>query len=224
MLAGMQESGPVLSSLRATLMADFLAEIPSPSGILAANDRLACDVIAALQRLGRRIPEETAVIGVGDDRLESLRAGTSLSSFALPGREIGRRAAQMVFDECLEGALVPAILHERESSLPAGDGLERARAYARRHFAEPIGVPDLARAAGMSRRSLELAMLQRHGTSPGRFLQFLRRDQAEKLLRQSDLPILSIGTECGYPEPSVFTAAFRRWTGMSPVEYRQANR
>ena len=218
-----RSSGTSMAQIR-----EFLRPLPRPLGLFAASDRLARFAVVAARELGWRIPEELAVIGVGNVRLESLYAGIPLSSYELPGRELGRMAALWLFKQIEEGEAAgeahfpqPAgLLHERKSSLRSPTGLARALAYARSNLDQPLPVADLCRIAGMSRRSLENAMQSTCGTSPALYLQTLRRERAETLLQTTQMSIQAVAQACGYLEPSVFSTAFRRWTGFSPSEYR----
>ncbi len=218
-----QSSGTSVAQIR-----EFLRPQPRPLGLFAASDRLARFAVLAARELGWRIPEEMAVIGVGNVRLESLYAGIPLSSYELPGRELGRLAVQWLLKQIDEGenageARFPqpaGLLHERKSSLRSPTGLARALAYARSNLDQPLPVSNLCRIAGMSRRSLENAMQSACGTSPALYLQKLRQERAETLLQTTQMSIQAIAQACGYAEPSVFSTAFRRWTGASPSEYR----
>ena len=224
------EGAKALTATVATLaqIREFLRPQSRPLGLLAASDRLARLAVQAARELRRRVPEDLAVIGVGNARLESLYAGMPLSSFELPCRELGRQAASALL-AALDGRADPGapplppvgILHERESSLRYPTGLERALSYARSNLDQPLQVGDLCRVAGMSRRSLETAMQSAHGTSPLLYLQALRCERARTLLRTTQASIRAIAQACGYGEPSVFSNAFRRWTGVSPSAYRQ---
>jgi AraC-like DNA-binding protein len=201
---------------------ETLANFSPPFGVLAASDRLARFVTGAVQELGWRLPGDVAVIGVGDNRLEALYAGVELSSYALPSRELGRLAARCLLGDAASAELHPmGVLHERQSSLRSPTGLERALSYARSNLEEPLQVADLCRMAGMSRRSFETAMQSTLGVSPAAHVQALRRERAETLLKTTGQSIQAIGRLCGYPEPSVFSTAFRRWTGQTPREFRE---
>lgn len=208
---------------------EFLRLQPRPLGVFSASDRLARFAVLAARELEWLVPEDMAVIGVGDVRLESLYAGLPLSSYALPSRELGRLAAQSLarqFQADPEAEGVPmrplGILHERKSSLRSPTGLERALTYARSNLDQPLQVGDLCRVAGMSRRSLEMAMHNAAGVSPALYLQKLRQERAETLLRTTQMSIQAIARACGYGEPSVFSTAFRRWTHTSPSAFRAA--
>ena len=221
------EAGPVssISGVSEAQIFQALRRLPVPLGVFAASDRLARFAVCAARELGLKVPADVAVIGVGDNRLEALYAGLPLSSFALPGRELGRLAARRLLGDTASDGLRPmGVLHERQSSLRSPTGLERALIYARSNLEEPLQVADLCRMAGMSRRSFENAMQSTLGASPALYLQTLRRERAETLLRTTGQSVQVIGKLCGYAEPAVFSTAFRRWTGKTPSEFRAAGR
>lgn len=210
------------------MLGRFLGSLQRPAGVLCASDHLARLVLAAASGAGLGVPRDLAVIGVGNVRMESLHAGLGISSFELPLGEIGRRAGEAMV-ALLEGAPLPqshargvrAVLHERESSLRSGARTARALAWLRSHPSEAVNAGELARIAGMSRRSFEIAVRAECGCSPGELLRGLRRERAESLLRETSLDIASVGRECGYPDHAVFSAAFKRWTGSPPSAFRE---
>jgi transcriptional regulator GlxA family with amidase domain len=179
--------------------------------------------------LGLRVPQDLSVIGVGNLRMESLQAGIEISSFELPLEKIGEEAGRLMV-KMLEGKYsiprrsiaIPALLHERESSMHAASGVKRAMAYLRSHPDTSINAGELAQIAGMSRRSFECAVKSAIGCSPGEVLIQNRRRRAEMLLEENQLTIAEVGQASGYGEPAVFSAAFKRWTGQSPRAFRSA--
>jgi AraC-like DNA-binding protein len=214
-------------AINGTVLKNFLHVLPRPAGILCATDRLARAAIQGAREAEFGIPEDLAVIGVGNSRIESVHAGMTISSFELPMDEIGRRAGSIMADllggksrDGLGRSTVTAILHERESSLRSASPLDRVLAHLRSHPDTPMSAGELARFAGMSRRSFEIAVRDGCNCSPGELLRRMRQARAEGLLRESDMGIALIGRECGYTEPALFSAAFRRWTGKSPREFR----
>lgn len=50
----------------------------------------------------------------------------------------------------------------------------------------------------------------------------IRRQRAEQLLGQSDLPIARIAQELGYRRTTSFCRAHHRWFGIAPIEHRRA--
>ena len=76
---------------------------------------------------------------------------------------------------------------------------------------------------GLSKRTLA-RRLQQRGTSVQREISDLRRSCAERELRHSDKPVAAIAAEVGYSDAAVFSRAFRRWTGLSPRQFRQTSK
>ena len=214
----------------APMLREFISSLSSPAGLLCSSDRLARLAILTAQDLGLRIPLDLAVIGVGNSRMESLYLGMEISSFELPLREIGLRAGSLLLEILSKNQQIPgshrvaAKLHERETSIRSGSGVTRVMAFLRSNPGTELNAGELARLAGMSRRSFEVAMQKESGDSPGSFLQKIRRNSAEKMLLETDEEIAAIARSCGYQEPAVFSSAFKRWTGKSPRDYRKLHR
>ena len=213
--------------LPGSVLKEFLHSLELPTGLLCATDRLARLAIIAAQESGLRIPQDIAIIGVGNSRMESLYAGIGISSFEIPFQEIGRKAGTLMA-QLIRGipiaersVRIMATLHERESSMRSPSRVARALAHLRSNPGTRMNAGELARFSGMSRRAFENAVLAECGRSPGALLQEMRQSRAEKLLREGNLKIAEVCRECGYEEASVFSSAFRRWTGKSPREYQK---
>lgn len=218
------------SNFSSSLMRGFLKSLTLPAGVLCSSDHLAHLVLLAAREEGLRIPQDLAVIGVGNSRMESLQAGVGISSFELPLEEIGRQAGGLMAsllqgNASTSGATitVQSRLHQRESSLRSGSRAERALAYLNSNPNLSISVGELARMAGMSRRSFEMAVSLKCGFSPGAMLKKMKRDRAERLLGGTNRSVSEIARDCGYSELAVFSAAFKRWTGKSPRDFRSAS-
>lgn len=78
-----------------------------------------------------------------------------------------------------------------------------------------------ARALGISERTLA-RRLQAQGSSYEGLLDGVRREQALQALADATRPIGDIAQALGFAEASTFYRAFRRWTGMTPVQWRRA--
>lgn len=72
----------------------LLAEKVEFDGIFAVNDETAIGAIKALKEVGKRIPEDVAVIGFGDNPVCEI-VEPALSSIKQPGFEMGQIAAQV---------------------------------------------------------------------------------------------------------------------------------
>lgn len=74
---------------------------------------------------------------------------------------------------------------------------------------------------GISVRNLQ-RRLRALGTTYQNLLDEARQGLSMKLICEGDLPLYEVAYMVGYTEPSAFYKAFRRWTGSTPGDYRQA--
>lgn len=87
--------------------------------------------------------------------------------------------------------------------------------------ADRPSAPAVASLLGLQPRTLN-RLLHRSGTSFKRILEELRYESAKRMLRDSAASMVSIAWSLGYEDASVFSRAFRRWSGMTPSEWRNA--
>jgi AraC-like DNA-binding protein len=66
--------------------------------------------------------------------------------------------------------------------------------------------------------------LNAEGTSYELLVDEVRKEGAIRMISQGQLSLTSIAYELGFLDPSSFTRAFRRWTGMSPTAFRSMQR
>jgi AraC-like DNA-binding protein len=84
------------------------------------------------------------------------------------------------------------------------------------------GCPDVAlaaKAADMSLRSFQRRLTEAD-LSYSQLVEQVRFDLALTLLKQPDIKLIEIAAELGYGKAGNFTRAFKRWTGVSPREFR----
>jgi AraC-like DNA-binding protein len=62
------------------------------------------------------------------------------------------------------------------------------------------------------------------GTSYESLVDEVRKEGAIRMIGQGQLSLTSIAYELGFLDPSSFTRAFRRWTGMSPTAFKALQR
>ncbi len=78
----------------------------------------------------------------------------------------------------------------------------------------------VAKRLALSERTLQ-RRLRDEGTSFAEIVDETRRALAHDYLREPGLAMYEIALLLGYSEPSAFFRAFRRWTGRTPLEFRQ---
>lgn len=108
------------------------------------------------------------------------------------------------------------------AEVPPARHLTRAKDFADGHYAEPIGVEDMAAAAGQSRAHFTREFTKTFGESPGSYLLTRRLERAAWLLRMTDHSVASICFDVGLKSVGSFTSTFTRTFGISPVAYRNS--
>jgi AraC family transcriptional regulator len=88
------------------------------------------------------------------------------------------------------------------------------------HMSEEISLATLAQLVNLSRFHFARAFKQSFGVPPHRYHSARRMDRARSLLQKPALSVTQIGAQTGFRETSSFTRAFRRFTGVTPTEYR----
>jgi AraC-like DNA-binding protein len=107
-------------------------------------------------------------------------------------------------------------------SIPPARHLVRAKDLADARYFEPLGVVDLARAAGLSRAHFSREFRHAFGESPHAYLLTRRLERAAALLRTTDHSVASICFSVGLQSVGSFTSSFTRTFGRSPTAYRTA--
>lgn len=86
-----------------------------------------------------------------------------------------------------------------------------------------LNVERLCQEVGLSRAHLNRKMKELLGLTPSDFIRNIRLGKACELLRQPDVDISQIAYSIGFSSQPHFSTAFRRFTGLSPSEYRTKN-
>jgi AraC-like DNA-binding protein len=104
--------------------------------------------------------------------------------------------------------------------VPPARHLVRARDLADRRYAEPLDVPELARAARLSPAHFSREFARAFGETPHRYLLTRRLERAAALLRTTDRSVADICMTVGLRSVGSFTTSFGRVYGLSPTAYR----
>jgi AraC-like DNA-binding protein len=86
----------------------------------------------------------------------------------------------------------------------------------------PSGIPfaaDIGRHLGMSTRTLSRRLSEK-GTTYRQLVQDTQQMISTDLLKNTTETVSEIAFQAGFSEQSAFNRAFKRWTGQSPLEYR----
>lgn len=92
----------------------------------------------------------------------------------------------------------------------------RAEVWLREHLGEPVRIPDVCLALGVSRRELEYAFRATLDQSPREFLQSMRLNEIRRALRQAERSVTEVALEHGVTHLSRFAACYRQLFGEAP--------
>ena len=97
----------------------------------------------------------------------------------------------------------------------------KAVAYLQRHFAEDITLVELARYTAVSPEHLSRLFKKETGFGFKEYLNLLRLQKAEQLLRQGrGTKVAQIAAECGFADSNYFSVKFKKMYGVSPRQFR----
>lgn len=158
-----------------------------------------------------------------EQRLPPCRFGMGANQICFPATQLARRiqTGDPVMAQLMGERL------ERERQARRRQGSTDIRVLVReRLVAGDDGYPVLEEVAAqlfMSTRTLR-RKLQQADTTYVALLDEVRLNDARRLLGMTTLGIEAIAGRIGFAEPASFTHAFRRWTGMTPSEWRSRRR
>jgi AraC-like DNA-binding protein len=129
---------------------------------------------------------------------------------------LGRLATRLPQEpEALEGKGAPVLFNHQYF-----EKISQIADYVSRHFAEPLTVPDIAKAVGMHPTSATKMFKKICGMSLIHYLTQHRILHAQRLLVATDHKILDIALASGYRSASRFYAAYKKFCGDSPQHMR----
>lgn len=85
-------------------------------------------------------------------------------------------------------------------------------------------IGSLARATGFNEWKLQHTFKHLFGATIFDYAQSARLEHAKRLLRDTADPIQLIAMQCGYPDHSNLTAAFRKSFGCTPEQFRSSGK
>jgi LacI family transcriptional regulator len=208
----------------------WLDAMPRPLGVLTSGDVLGGHVVAACQAHDVAVPEEIAVLGLGNKRRWCRMSPVPLSSVDWNDTARGREAA-LLLQGMMEGnppprgpILIPptGVIARQSTDILAVEDVAVARAisFLWQHLSEPIGIDDVAKAAGISRSTLKRRFRKQIGRSVNDELLRKRLERCRELLLSTKLPMAEIAPKIGLLSKNYLHRAFRKHFGCSPKEFR----
>jgi transcriptional regulator GlxA family with amidase domain len=102
-----------------------------------------------------------------------------------------------------------------------GHDVSEIERWIRAHRSRAFSIAEMAKALGMSTRTLDRRVRLATGAGASRFVQRLRLEHAAHLLETSGLPLGQIADEIGYRDASTLRRLMRRHLDLNPSELRR---
>ena len=146
------------------------------------------------------------------------------------GLKACRRLLRMMADPALGdnvqfvnslGEALLALLIDRIGIIPnvsdaESDLMKRILLYLRECACEPVSVESVAAHFGYSAGRFSHIFNEKIGCSLPRYINSLRCQMAERMLRESDAPLMEVAAKCGFASLRTFHRVYRDFAGRSP--------
>jgi AraC family transcriptional regulator len=177
---------------------------------------------AALALTGTYNPEITPQVGIRDPLVRAI--GTTLDAeiaSSHPGPGIYAESLALALSSHILRKYVKPGFGERNSPGLNGRQLHLGLEFIRENLDKDLSLAEMAATVTMSKYHFAKSFKQAMGIAPHRYLVRLRIEKARKLLIQDSQSVDEIASSVGYFDRAHFAEQFRRYTGMSPTEYRR---
>ena len=211
----------------------WICQLPKPVGIMACSDFQAQRILDACRKAGVVVPEEVALIGVGNDEEICLLAQPPLTSVQDNPRRIGYEAAALLDQLMLqrrrarqvEPLLVPpagvVVRHSTDITATADRLIAEAVQCIYERACQGLTVKQLLQELPISRSEFYRRFQSVVGRSPHEQILHVRFERVKNLLAQTTFSLKKIAELSGFEHREYLTVAFNREFGMSPGEFRR---
>ncbi|MBL4728012.1 MAG: helix-turn-helix domain-containing protein [Gammaproteobacteria bacterium] len=159
---------------------------------------------------------------------EKLYCTGSINAF----RDIMLYFVEQLYGESIAGEIARQFTHELKRSYESlllnedqqrshhDEEIIKVQEWLDQNYQADVVISALAERFKLSVRSLNRRFKLATNTSPLQYLQNLRIEHAQELLKQSNLAVSEVADMVGYQDASYFTSLFKKATTVTPVEYR----
>ena len=102
--------------------------------------------------------------------------------------------------------------------------LRRALRYVWEHYTRKIKLEEISKAAGLSAPYFSAVFKEEMGENLSGYINRLRIEKAATMLIETSHSMTQIATLSGFEDQSWFSKMFKKYTGVSPVKYRENGR
>lgn len=102
--------------------------------------------------------------------------------------------------------------------------IQNVSKYVERNLCRNISTSELSALVGISENQLRIKLKQAVAQSPQQFVSQKRVELAKRLLCEETASITDIAYEMGFSSPQYFSLFFKKYTSLTPFEYRSEKR
>ena len=209
----------------------WIKTLPKPVAIMAAWDVRGRQVLDACMKADIAVPQEASVLSVDNDEILCETTNPPMSSIQMGAEEACYNGAK-VLDELMRGegrkrkrvityGAVRVVTRRSTEAIRIGDPLiVKALEFIWLNAQNPIGVPEIVKHAGVSRRLLEMRFRKALDKTIQDELQRTRLKRVTTLLSESNLSVTAIAKACGFSSKSYLGRVFQRVYHMTMTHYR----
>jgi len=196
------------------------------------NCALDCKFAVNSDTLRKKLLSLPTKITVSDTSVFLTLASLVLDSLAMPDNS-GLSAAYSAFATLLNLMISGGNVSDPVKSQPYffssnhkhtadTEGINAVKRYIDLNYRSAIRLDELVQMSCVNRSSLCRIFREFYGTSPIDYVLKKRVDESRLLLAETSLEINELAERVGFSSSSYFSRIFRKQTGMSPAEYRDA--
>jgi LacI family transcriptional regulator len=213
-------------------LADWMMSLPKPIAIMACNDDFGIHIIEAADKIGIRVPEEVAILGVDNDEFICNLYYPPMSSIDQEPENVGFRVAQVVkamtregnnsFDKIIGSNFRIVTRSSTDIFAVEDEQLVKALNYIRQNAAKKsVSVAEVVEATSLSRRLLEIRFRKLLHRSVLQEIKHIRIDAIVHKLTTTKEPISKIAYTLGFNSLASFSNYFKNEKKISPGEFRK---
>ena len=135
------------------------------------------------------------------------------------GRDVAIHCAKIFQIDMDRHSQSPFIIFEGQKDHEDPE-IRQAQAYIEDNYQEKISVDELSSMLALSRRNLERRFKKATTNTVVEYIQRVKIEAVKKLLETGRKTVNELMYEVGYNDPKSFRSLFKKYTGLSPVAYR----
>jgi len=212
-------------------LSGWLRSLPKPAAIFITTDARGQQVLDACLAANLQVPEELAVLGVDNDEFICEIAFPSLSSITMNTEQRAYEAAEMLHmmmeRKIKNGKVIyyePLSVITRKSTAifhTTDAVVAKSLKFINDNIEKNIGVPEVTKAVGVSRRVLEKRFQNELNRSIQKEIQRVRFQRIQLLLLRTKMTLAEIARVSGFSSENYMQRAFRKKFNMTMNQYRK---